>query len=409
MAYTLYKTNGVKLTTVEDGSLNLTTDLQLVGKNYAGYGQVVNENLVKLLENFSNSAAPAKPLAGQIWYDSLNKKIRYYTGVQWNQLPAITISTSAPSTLSNGEFWFNSSTKKLWLKYEDSLVAISGTTSASSIAGSSITAGTGIGTSQILSSINVVYDVIKLAVGDVVPVIVSPYSFKVNTTDPVVSQFSTVTSGVTLIGSDPATGISSNNNTYFWGTAADAVRLNGSLASDYVKTADISLVAGNITRLDNITYISAGTPSTTGYIDGAWQLTAGSTMQATYADIAERYEADAEYESGTVLMLGGNKEVTISNVYATTAVAGIVSTNPAYMLNSNAGNDKTHPYIALKGRVPCKIYGPVKKGDLMIASGHPGYACSVNLTQLEIHPGAVIGKALEDFHSEGFGVIEVKI
>ena len=91
MAYTLYKTNGVKLTTVEDGSLNLTTDLQLVGKNYAGYGQVVNENLVKLLENFSNSAAPTKPLAGQIWYDSLNKKIRYYTGVQWNQLPAITI------------------------------------------------------------------------------------------------------------------------------------------------------------------------------------------------------------------------------------------------------------------------------------------------------------------------------
>ena len=249
MAYTLYKTNGVKLTTVEDGSLNLTTDLQLVGKNYAGYGQVVNENLVKLLENFSNTAAPTKPLVGQIWYDSLNKKIRYYTGVQWNQLPAITISTTAPSTLSNGEFWFNSSTKKLWLKHEDSLVAISGTTSATSSAGgSSVTAGSGIGTSQVLSSINVVYDVIKLAVGDTVPAIISPYSFKVNTTDPIVSQFSTVTNGITLLGANPATGVSSNNNTYFWGTAADAVRLNGSPASDYVKTSEISIVANNIRK-----------------------------------------------------------------------------------------------------------------------------------------------------------------
>ncbi len=131
-------------------------------------------------------------------------------------------------------------------------------------------------------------------------------------------------------------------------------------------------------------------------------------MQATYADIAERYEADDEYKPGTVLMLGGTKEVTISNVYATTAVAGIVSTTPAYMLNSAAGNDKTHPYIALKGRVPCKIYGPVKKGDLMVTSVHPGYACAVDLTY-SVHPGAIIGKALEDFSSEGFGVIEVKI
>ncbi len=73
MPYTIFKTNGVRLTVIEDGKLNLITDLQLVGKNYAGYGQVVNENFVKLLENFSNNTSPLKPLVGQLWYDSANK------------------------------------------------------------------------------------------------------------------------------------------------------------------------------------------------------------------------------------------------------------------------------------------------------------------------------------------------
>ena len=106
-------------------------------------------------------------------------------------------------------------------------------------------------------------------------------------------------------------------------------------------------------------------------------------------------------------MHGGEKEVTISSVYATTAVAGIVSTNPAYMMNSEAGSNETHPYIALKGRVPCKICGPVKKGDILVTSNHPGYACAVDQNCL-VNSGAIIGKALEDF-SEGFGIIEVKI
>jgi hypothetical protein len=74
------------------------------------------------------------------------------------------------------------------------------------------------------------------------------------------------------------------------------------------------------------------------------------------------------------------------------------------MMNSDAGNDETHPYIALKGRVPCKVIGPVKKGDLLVTSTHPGYAC----VGQSVFGGAVIGKALED-KSEGFGVIEVKI
>ena len=131
-----------------------------------------------------------------------------------------------------------------------------------------------------------------------------------------------------------------------------------------------------------------------------------TAASALYADIAERYEADAVYEPGTVLMHGGKKEVTLATIHATATVAGIVSTNPAYMMNSEAGNDETHPYIALKGRVPCKVIGPVRKGELLVASGlKHGYATA---RQLGDDPHAVVGKALEDFLGP-MGVIEVKV
>jgi hypothetical protein len=410
MAYTVYKTNGIKLTTIDDGSLNLTTDLQLVGKNYAGYGQVVNENFVKLLENFANTSAPTKPLSGQLWYDSLNKKIRYYTGSGWNQVATVTVASSSPATLTDGDFFFNSATKKLFIQNDGVLVPVtaSGSYSTTAASGSTTAASGAVGTSQVLSSINVVYDVIELTVNDATPAIISAYSFKVNTTDPLISQYSTVTSGVTLLGSDPATGVSSNNNTYFWGTAADTLRLNGKVASDYVLTKDINVVAGNITSLGAITYISAGSPSSIGTIDGQWQLSLGSTLQATYSDLAERYHADTIYEPGTVLVIGGDKEVTTTDQRGDLAVAGIVSTDPAFKMNSAAGNDSTHPYIALKGRVPCKVVGPISKGDMLVTAQEPGYATAFGYDIDD--PNAVFARALEDFDGrEGGGIIEVKV
>ena len=75
MSYTLYKTNGTVLTTVVDGSLDTTTDLTFVGKNYSGYGTVVNQDLVKLLENFAGKLQPTKSIVGQLWYDSSNGRL----------------------------------------------------------------------------------------------------------------------------------------------------------------------------------------------------------------------------------------------------------------------------------------------------------------------------------------------
>ena len=144
------------------------------------------------------------------------------------------------------------------------------------------------------------------------------------------------------------------------------------------------------------TSITTGADTTAGTIQGRWTLVGSSTLQATYADLAERYAADATYDFGTVLVIGGDKEVTVTTERASVAVAGIVSQNPAYMLNCDAGNDETHPYIALKGRVLCKVTGSVKKGNMLVTSNMAGVACA---WQQGDDPNAVIGKALES--SEG--------
>jgi hypothetical protein len=404
MPYTIYKTNGLKLTTVEDGTLNLTTDLQLVGKNYAGYGQTVNENMVKMLENFANTSAPLKPLTGQIWYDATLQKIKYYTGSKWTQVSTTNLSSNIPTDLNDGEFWFDSFTKRLYVSYNGGFVLIGPGTGGGT--GGGTTSGS-IGTSKVTADTSIEYDVIKLQIGETVQAVVSPFTFIVDAGDPLITQYTRIRNGITLQGSNPITGVSSSTNMYFWGTAADALRVAGRPASDYLLSADVNVAAGSITSLGNITFISSGSPSTPGYIEGAWQLTTGSTLETTYADLAERYHADAIYETGTVLVMGGNFEVTISTEGFDTRVAGIVSTNPAFKLNSDAGTDETHPYIALKGRVPCKVVGPIKKGDILVTSRHPGYACAADLT-LSVHPAAIIGKALEEL-SEGFGVIEVKV
>jgi hypothetical protein len=127
----------------------------------------------------------------------------------------------------------------------------------------------------------------------------------------------------------------------------------------------------------------------------------GLATQAKYADLAENYQADRVYAPGTVLMFGGSAEVTMADS-DTTAVAGIVSTNPAHLMNGGLTGANIVP-LALQGRVPCNVIGPVTKGDIMVSAGF-GYAKPNNNAQV----GQVIGKALADF-SGAKGVIEVVV
>jgi len=148
------------------------------------------------------------------------------------------------------------------------------------------------------------------------------------------------------------------------------------------------------------TSLTTGANSTAGSITGNWTLTSGSKLEATYADLAEYYEADHPYEPGTVLEFGGDKEVTLATD-GTTRVAGVVSTNPAYVMNSYCDGENVVA-LALQGRVPCKVRGNIVKGDMMISGGN-GYARPTHNPII----GSVIGKALQNFNGEG--VIEVAV
>ena len=165
-------------------------------------------------------------------------------------------------------------------------------------------------------------------------------------------------------------------------------------------SGSLSISATSGVTLNNVVTLSTGSNTTVGNITGNWTLTTGSRLQATYADLAEYYEADTNYEPGTVLAFGGEKEVTIAED-GTTRVAGVVSTNPAYAMNANCQGIAVA--IALQGRVPTKVRGAIRKGDLMVSAGN-GYARPWNNPAM----GTVIGKALENFDGVE-GIIEVAV
>jgi hypothetical protein len=141
-----------------------------------------------------------------------------------------------------------------------------------------------------------------------------------------------------------------------------------------------------------------------GTIFGTWTLAPGATMQATYADLAERYAADAVYTAGTIVKLGGAHEITATTVAEDTDVFGVVSENPGFGLNSQAGTQDTHPYVAMAGRIPVRVIGFVTKGQRLVTSDVPGVAKAIDTVE-GVSPYAVVGRALEDKTTEEEGTV----
>jgi hypothetical protein len=140
-----------------------------------------------------------------------------------------------------------------------------------------------------------------------------------------------------------------------------------------------------------------------GQTDNRFGTIWGTASSALYADLAERYKADANYDPGTVVSFGGAEEITVAREFMDRRIAGVISTNPAYLMNDREGAGLA---VALQGRVPCKVVGKIRKGDMLVASGMvPGVATA------EEHPalGSVIGKALENYDSQTIGLIEVVV
>lgn len=406
MPYVLYKSNGTKFATIEDGSLNLDTSLTFVGKNYSGYGQVLNQDLLKMLENFASTTQPLTPMTGQLWYDLATKKIKIYNGTLFSSLSKLEYTSTTPLTPALGDLWWDSSKSQLKI-FNGTNFVLSTTASASTTTDESgrIVA---VIPAKIIGDDDVEYNVLEHIIENNVVAVVSSYSFTVRADDPLYGIYSVITPGITLRGADAVTGSSTSTGYALWGTAADSLRLNNIAAEDYALKTDLPAVATSIsvTTLTATTVNAAFIQSIgTGVIKGHWLLDTSATLESSYADVAERYSADMEYCEGTVVVIGGVHDVTTTLNRADTAVAGVVSKKYSHLLNATAGPDSTHPALALVGRIPCLVVGPVTKGDLLVTSNYAGHAESWKLGD---SPNAVIGKALASIDS-AFGMIEIKV
>jgi hypothetical protein len=599
MAYEVNKFNGVFLTSVADGTIDTTTDLRLVGKNYAGYGEVQNENFVHLLENFANNTAPPKAITGQVWFDTQLKKLKFYDGAKFKTAGGAEASASAPSGLSVGDFWWDTLAKQLYT-YTGNDFTLIGPIASPDLGTSIISPAVVYGT---LTTAEGPHTILKVIADSKTIAVISKTAFTLDNSKNAIDDFTVIKKGITLVKSQ--TGVSTDDFT-FWGTASNATKLGGFTADQYIKTGESAFISevgfkdpgfqvgdgndlrvrvengsdvivenrlgnditfritvqdavderdiaiikrtgiepgisnayalgsttkrwsnvfatafngaltgavtgnttgihkGNVLANDDTVLIDATTKqigfaganivgTLTGSVTGSastavnagklnnldpsavipgsaistvavrnangdilanqfvgtadrtdrtfidrtnaisdptWadgtvstqyrtaRITAtaysiaardvsgnitanifnGTATAARYADLAEKYLADKEYEAGTVVMIGGEKEVTASDV--NTRAVGVVSADPAFMMNKDLEGGI---YIALKGRVPCKAYGSVAKGDRLIA-GPGGTAMAAHGNYAN-----VFAVALESTGTRTGNIIEVLV
>ncbi len=512
MAYTINKTDGTVLATIADGTLDTSTSLQLIGKNYAGYGEILNENTVKLLENFANSSSPTNPLTGQMYYNTTSAQVEVYNGTAFKAVSGAIISATAPNTGSQGDLWYDSVNSQVyvysstaWILVGPQATAGSGTSGAIV---KSITDTTG--TDRIVT---------QLVVSDSIVAMTSSVEF---TPQIAISGYATIKKGLTL-----GTQITNNK---FQGTATDSDALGGIVAANFLRSdasdtatgtltiasdsplilgadsdftvtqsganttlknvttdgnvifnvndggvdtavltltgSDASATVTNLTISGNLTVSGTTTTLNTtnmvvedplmilnknaasisdrdiglvfdrginqnvafiwdesgdefalvttnedGTTTGDVSIVGYATLHATstaaqYSDLAERYEADASMEPGDVVKIGGEKEITKTTEENDSDVFGVISTDPAYKMNADAGQDATHPYVALSGRVPCKVVGAVTKGQRLVSSATDGAAKAAvaNYSTEE-----VVGRALESSTDENLKMIEIVV
>ena len=458
MAYQIDRYNNSLLTVVEDGTVDQTTDLKFIGKNYAGYGEIQNENFLFLLENFAGANPPPKALSGQIWYDTSASKLKFNDGTKWRTTGGAEVSASQPSGLTTGDFWWDTANNQLYA-YNGSTYILVGPQ------------GSGAGITQMQSrtlkdTSGVLHSAIISVLNDEPVAVFSAvdgYDLAADNDGISAIDFPKIKTGITLK-SVATDGVSTDLGpaTYrLWGTASNADKLGGVDASQFVQAGsasfasqisfpDAGITIGNSNDLkiaienDNqgVIYNDSGnssvikfkannaggtlthsiTVNATGILPGmtstynlgsssnkfanvyadtvvgnastasgillggttytgalsaignstalrdtngnvAANLFQGTATQAQFADLAEKYSTAEELPAGTAVAVCGHPDHEVEPARASQMCIGVVSTDPAFMMNSEADGQ----YIALKGRVPVRVVGPVSKGQPVYA------------------------------------------
>ena len=589
MAYTINLTDGTVFATITDGTINTASSMILVGKNYAGYGEFLDENFIHLLENNANTTAPAAPLTGQLWWDKTNNLLKVYNGSIFKTISAATASASQPASNVTGDLWYDTTNQQLKVYTGAAFIVVG--------PGFSTAQGTsGAIPETILNSVGATRFITSLYVNNVrVGIVYEGASFTPEVS--LQTAFPTIFPGITLsasvagavfagsatnaqlldnldslqfMRSDTATATTGvlrvQNNTGLFVGAANVFNVNTTTTDANIKSnisggnliiqANVSgttfnvatalgasgtcaignaatvgttmtvtgnsaggnlTTSGQVSAIGNITggnvitaslvqgaslsaaaNVQAGNLRTAGQVSATGNITSAANIAgsfilgngsqltglslgvsvtkiengtsegfinvpngniaftvagtanvltlttgtafflgnvstigiektgtnaignigsssnyfnrvfatattALYADVAERFAADELLEPGTVVELGGTKEITRSTEDLSENVFGVISTRPAYTMNGGAGEDDTHPPVAMTGRVPVKCVGTVRKGDRLVSAGdgfaraaQPGEATAFN----------VIGRSLENKHLEELGTIE---
>lgn len=501
MAYIIDTYSGSRTVIVDEGTIDSTLDLKLIGKNYAGYGEVQNENFVYLLENFAGPTAPARPITGQLWYDSTAQKIKFWDAdtQRWRLAGGVEVANEQPTGLTAGDLWWDDVNKQLYV-YDPSI------TPPFVLIGPSVATST-FGKTEFQSLI-----VTDIAENDHIVLVAyvsgeamflvsrdAEYQLSLPSKDLISryisSNYDIIKPGITLVDTvdELGTGVTQSNR-MFWGTASNAIKLDGETLNAFILKKDptfdntVTLSRGikltdnslSIDSLDLVPSISntfsntikfstskgtplivnnnsivpdidavsnigsvdkrynevhavsffgsgvglsginaefikvngknvsaavslpgSGTPSTIACRDSSGNLNAslfqGTATSALYADLAEKYLADKDYEVGTVVQVGGDAEITAST-FKSKAI-GVVSGQPAFRMNEGLEGGT---FVALKGRVPVKVLGPVSKGDCLMAANE---GCAVATR----NNCWVFGVALESNSCERVKLVEAVI
>jgi hypothetical protein len=186
---------------------------------------------------------------------------------------------------------------------------------------------------------------------------------------------------------------------------AGLITATGAITGAALTGSSLTVTTGNITT-GNIVNGNANGVGNIGSATTYFNTVFAKATSAQYADLAEMYLADAPLHSGTVVEFGGSNEITIAVTNHSSRVAGIISTRPSHLMNATLTGEHAYP-VALTGRVPCTVIGRISKGDCLVSSDHPGAA--QRLDSEKFVPGCIVGKALQDHHSDSIGTIEVAV
>lgn len=280
MPYNINRYNGTIVATVEDGTVDNTLDIKLIGRNYAGYGEVQNENIVHLLENFAGTSEPPRKIAGQIWYDSGSKKLKFYDGTQFRTTGGAEVGTNQPSGLTTGDFWFNTETNQLfaWSGTNFALIGPQAVENYGSTELKSI---------SVTDTNNVTHPVVQGLINNQTIFIVSSADFELALNSPLRPTYTLIKQGINLIGTNLNTGDLdfgvTTSNYRFWGTSSSSMKLQDEDGNSYspddfiradnlnftgnVKFDDTGLTVGN--DEDIKFYINEGNPTFENVVDNA--------------------------------------------------------------------------------------------------------------------------------------------